>query len=238
MYGAILLFALLAQIPCDAQMYQQAIRFVPHKAKEASGFAISGYTVLDTAAGDINGDGFADIAIVLRDNDPQKKVADTTLTRSEPYNKNPFMLVVGIWDSVDNGYDRIVANDQFIPVLESNFLPAYNEKENNLSISKGVISITTTAFATMGTWNIRTSTLKFRLYGTCCRLIGAEITDTDRASGTMESVSANYQTGKVKFTTSTIGSTKEKITWKKLSGSAPPCLHEMVDALAFEPQIQ
>src|SRR5689334_5545751 len=66
------------------------------RAPNAAGFVPAGWTLLAERRGDLNGDGMADLALLLRMNDPANVVAVPRGDESRPFDTNPHWLLVAL----------------------------------------------------------------------------------------------------------------------------------------------
>jgi hypothetical protein len=210
---------------------------LPKRAASAEGFVPQGWLLEAQASGDLNGDEIADLALVLRQNDPKNVIENTELGES-PFNTNPRLLAVAFRSGPAGQYALQLANHTLIPRRENpSQADAFGEESGGIAIKRGGLEVTLQLFMTAGGWDMFTATHKFRYRNGRFELVGYDRSGVHRASGKTHDVSANYITRKMKLSTGHISSDDPaKVTWKTLPRRAPLTLDAIGDGLAFDPE--
>src|ERR1700712_4507125 len=89
---------------------------LPATAATAEGFAPAGWAVESRASGDLNGDGQADLVLVLRGRDPRLVIANSGMGEDH-VDTNPRVLAV-LFAQPGGGYRLVAQNHQLIPPME------------------------------------------------------------------------------------------------------------------------
>ncbi|MEO6393475.1 MAG: hypothetical protein ABIP75_16620 [Pyrinomonadaceae bacterium] len=164
---------------------------VARSGSAAKDFVPKGWMVEAMVKGDLNGDGKVDLAIKLIEQKSQG--ADPSVNEDRQR-----ALVVALADK-DGGYSRAAVSDGLLQCTGCGgafygVMPA----PANVSIAKGVLIVD----QDHGSRDVEKSTYKIRFDAATGRfiLIGLDITDRDRLTGDVTSISTNYLTG-VRITT-------------------------------------
>lgn len=239
-FTAFLLVGLIGSSLASAQPEEAplapAVRFpsLPERAASAAGFVPAGWVAEKEVRGDLNGDGVADLLLVLRMADSKNIVSNEELGIEE-LDTNPQMLVVAFANPGKNDFSLAVADHQLIPRREQpNQEPAFEDA----AIVQGKLRVTLNLFMTMGGWYSSKTTYTFRHQDGCFRMIGYDSEALRRNTGETESVSINYLTRKAKVTRGTLESDKTRESWQALKSSRLYCLAEIGDGLAFEAEVR
>ncbi|MDO4695036.1 MAG: hypothetical protein Q4A62_10555 [Eikenella sp.] len=169
----------------------------PAQAADLSALVPAGWKLDAGAEGDLNGDGRADAAIVVRGQDPAKIVRNEGLGASE-LDTNPRQLLVFLRDG--QGYK--------LAATQPNWLPPAGNAENaclqdpledgGIAIKDGRLTVTLHYWLSCGSWGVQNHAYTFRLEGQRFRLIGLEQVSYMRNSGEKTTVSTNYLSGRQK----------------------------------------
>jgi hypothetical protein len=207
------------------------------KAASAAGFVPQGWVLEGQASGDLNRDGIADLALVLRQNEP-KNVVEHSGLGERPLNTNPRILAVAFREGPAGDYILQAENHTLIPRREDPVqVDPFGDDNGGIAIERGGLNITLHLFMTAGGWDMFTATHKFQHRNNRFELSGYDRSSVHRASGKTNDISVNYLTGKMKLATGHIASDKPtKVTWKTLPRRSPPSLDELGDGLSFDPQ--
>lgn len=202
-------------------------------AATAEGFVPRGWGIEARATGDLDGDGDADLAMVLRSADPALVIDNDGL--GEPsFDTNPRILAVA-FAAPGGGYRLGVQNATYIarrtnPVQSDSF----SVDGDGFTILRGTLRVRQELFMSAGGWGKFNVTHTFRWQHGRLELIGLDRVYTQRNTGEMELVSINYSTGKVKLTTTRIDSDEETVRWKTLPDRRRISIDEMGDGLEFQ----
>lgn len=173
-----------------AQTFQYPV--LQSQVKEAKAFVPEGWTVLDSAFGDLNHDDVADVVMVIQKKDSIAKLIwdvneiDTMFYR-------PRMLIVATKDSIHQNYLLQLQHNTFIPIYTNRgeFDPYVS-----IDIKKGILVFQLSYGCTIGCWEMTGVTYKFRLKAGQFQLIGADQVTIHRSSGESSKYSINFLTGK------------------------------------------
>lgn len=152
-------------------------------------FVPAGWTVLDSAYGDLNKDAIKDAAIIIQHKDSVVLVngpEDTVITQ-------PRMLLILLQKPVENGFALAEQSNSFIMKHDN---PSMDDPYKKMAIKNGILEIKYYLFYTMGSWYVTNAAYKFRYQeGQFC-LIGADNYSFHRATEDFENYSYNFLTKK------------------------------------------
>ena len=203
---------------------------LPAAAADAAGFAPGGWRVEAQAQGDLSGDGLADLAIVLRMNDPANVLAHDGLG-DNPFDTNPRILAVAL--GVTGGGYRLAAQDHEL-IARRDYPTQSDPFEQELEIARGSLNVTVRLFMNAGGWGAGSSSFRFRWRDNALRLIGFDHLDVQRNSGCMTRLSINYLTGRVKRSSGRTDLDRESVRWSRVPVGALLPIDRIGDGLAFE----
>lgn len=208
---------------------------LPARGAGADAFAPPGWRVERQAQGDLNGDGEADLAFVLRMRDPANVVRHDSLGIN-PLDTNPRILGVAL--GVSPGNYRLVVQDRvLIPRHEyPNLSDPFGEEDSRFEIERGALHLSLYRFANAGGWDMGTTGFTFRWQQGALRLIGYDFTNVRRNSGCATSLSVNYPTRRARLSAGTIDSDAEQVRWRRLSAQPLRAIETIGDGLAFDPE--
>lgn len=170
-------------------------------------FVPTGWTVLDSAYGDLNKDGIKDAAIVIQHRDSISLVnslEDTVLTQ-------PRILLILLKNAAKNKFTLIEQSNSFILKHDNSIM---DDPYQGITIDKGILKIDFHLFYNMGSWYSTSSTYKFRFDGKTFLLIGADLSTIHRATLDYEDYSYNFLTKKKSYTKGNEQSGTKKTTLK------------------------
>lgn len=224
-----LCLAALAQ-PVVAGVPDAAVRFVP-----------KGWIGEAVATGDLNGDGRADTVLIVRQNDPARRITNDGLGASL-LDTNPRRLLV----LADKGgrLELAASSDTLIPPAgsEDNACLADPMEEGGIAIGRGALRVSMQNWLSCGSYGVTNRSYTLRLEGKRLRLIGYDRLDFSRSSGEGERLSVNYLTGRFSKTTGLVivgdQPDRPKTVWRRFSSppvhadglSADECLEVEIDA--------
>ena len=210
---------------------------IPIQAATAEGFAPTGWTVLKKVAGDLDGDGRADLALILQNEKQPQALSGFNEDGEQGRKFWPRVLVVALADTNGSTYHQRLANAAFVPPHQFRNLDDVLEGES-IAISKGVLSVSFRQFASMGTWSMGTTDYKFRYRNGAMALIGMERYTIHRASLDYSQTSINFLTHRASVTAGNDNEdtpTKPKTTWHRFDDQAPD-LATIGDGLDYWPE--
>ena len=207
---------------------------LPATAANAEGFVPSGWAIERRAGGDLNGDGAADLAFVLRMRDPANILSHDGLGNN-PFDTNPRIL--GVAFAAAGRYRLAVENNVLIPRRDfpTQEDPFFGE-DAEFSIAHGALRLSLYRFMNAGGWDMGPTTFTFRWQAGALRLIGYDFVNVQRNSGRMTSLSINYLTRRVRTATGNVGSDAEQVRWTRLRPAPLPTIEQIGDGLEFDPE--
>jgi hypothetical protein len=208
---------------------------LPRQATAAEGLVPSGWTLEAKVEGDLNGDGKADLALVLHATDPKNVVANPDGFGPDSLDTNPRILAVAFARA--GGYELALENHALIPRRTDPVLddPFDSTAASGLEVARGTLRLRLGVFASAGSWSMSTTAMTFRWQNGRFELIGYDTTETNRGSGEITGLSINYVTRRAKRTEGTIESDAETARWETLPRRPLLSLDEVGDGLAFDP---
>lgn len=173
-------------------------------------FVPAGWTILDSAFGDLNKDGIKDAAIVIQHRDSISMVNsldDTVLTQ-------PRILIVLFKSAANNKFTLTEQSNSFILKHDNSIM---DDPYQGITIDKGILKIDFHLFYNMGSWYSTSSTYKFRFDRKTFVLIGADLSTIHRATLDYEDYSYNFLSKKRSYTKGNDQSGTKKTTLKTVA---------------------
>jgi len=226
---------LLGPSPALADFGQAPAASFPKLVPSASspeGFLQEGLKLEQVSKDDLDGDAVADLAMVIRMDDPKNVLKDPDDPERAPLDTNPRMIAIATADKGGSGYRLATVNTSLIPRLEDANM---NDPFVRLSIDKGVMRLVLEQSMNAGSWSSSNITFVFRKGLQEMSLIGYDRTDLHRASGEMTETSVNFLTGRQQRSVGNIDSEKKATTWKQLPKKPLETLGMMGDGFSFDP---
>ena len=185
------------------------------------------------AGGDLDGDGKADFALVLRNSNPANVIADSVC--EERFDTNPRILLV-LLAQPDGRYRMVGKSHELIPRRENPCQVDPFSDPGQIAIERGTLRLDLERMMSAGGWDAGTTTFKWRWRDGAMRLIGFDYSNVQRNTGALSLLSVNYLTGRVKVTTGNVGTDRDKVRWTALRTRLAPTLEGMGDGLMFDPE--
>jgi hypothetical protein len=203
-------------------------------ASTAEAFVPAGWRIESQKSGDLNGDGRSDVVLVLRDADPHNVVDARERGGPQNYDTNPRIIVVA-FAAAAGGYDLALENHTLVgrtaePSAQDPLDPN-GVQAGGVEIRKGTLQLTLGYFA----GNMGRKTYTFRAHNGHFELIGYDSIDVDRSSGTIDQVSANFSTRRMKHSGGKISDDADKVTWTTLPAKPLLTVEQIGDGLDFQP---
>lgn len=216
----------------SAEIVVPPVRYpvLPVSAAGAEGFAPRGWRVEAQAQGDLSGDGRADLALVLRMNDPANILAHDGLG-DNPFDTNPRILAVAL--GVPGGGYRLAAQDHAL-IARRDYPTQSDPFEGEFAIARGSLNVTVRLFMSAGGWDASSAGFRFSWRDNGLRLIGYDYRSVQRNSGCMTGLSINYLTGRVRRSSGRTDMDRETIGWSRVPVRALLPIDRIGDGLAFE----
>lgn len=206
---------------------------LPGTAATEQGFVPKGWRIEARAAGDLDGDGKPDSALVLRATDPANVVDEPMC--EERLDTNPRILAV-LLAKPDGGYRLAGETHELIPRRDNGCQVDPFSDPGQIAIEAGTLRVDLERMMSAGGWDMGTTTFKWRWSGGAVRLAGFDYSNVVRNSGALTLVSVNYLTGRAKISTGNVGTDREKVRWTRLRRRGAPTLVNIGDGLAFDPE--
>ncbi|MGA9583013.1 MAG: hypothetical protein WBR13_13700 [Allosphingosinicella sp.] len=203
---------------------------LPAEAATAEAFVPKGWTIETRAGGDLDGDARADLALVLRSQDPANVIPQEMCGKE--LDTNPSILAI-LLANPGGGY-RLAVEDHGLLARRDDAcrLDGYT----GIAIERGILRIDFERMMSAGGWDMGSTAFKWRWRDGALRLIGFDYSNVKRNTGAMSQLSINYLTGRVKISTGHIGTDREKVRWTKMRSPSAPTLGEVGDGLMFDPE--
>lgn len=196
------IFASVVLCVASASAYASDVQ-LPQRASSAEGFVPAGWRLHAQASGDLDGDGRADLALVIQNTDPANIHHNTNGLGAPSWDENPRVLIVALADG--NGFRRVAQASGFVPSVTNPVMDDPFAQDgivaSGMAIKDRVLSMQFGFWASAGTWSMFTKQWKLRwqVQRGCHRqctpamyLIGFDYSHLHRGSGGMREVSVNY----------------------------------------------
>lgn len=197
------------------------------QAKDINNFIPNNWKLLDSAQGDLNKDKQTDLALILQYKDSisiVNKDDDSIVTQ-------PRILIILLYDPTTNQYQLEEKSNSFILYHDD---PNMEDPYQDISINSGILKIDFSFFMFSGGWGMYHNSYKFRFQDTSFVLIGADESYVHRATGESEDRSYNFLTKKVKVSTGTISSDKQKVIWRTIDLKEQKTLKTFKEPFSWE----
>lgn len=196
---------------------------VQRTASGAAGFVPTGWTIIARRQGDLNGDGAADLVLLLRMADPANILSITSGDQRVPFDTNPHWLLVAFAER--GGYRLVSQNRDFFPRPQVPFTGDVPPNEDTIRLERGSLVV---FFEYLRGW----ARYRFRWQGGVMRLTGYD--DSGVAGGCVLTTSINYLTGRARLGAGLISSNRGRTAWRRVQGPTPPDL-DQIDLAEFFP---
>ena len=175
----------------------ETITFIPNcEGSSLEELIPSGWKILDNKTGDLNQDGFQDLAFVIQDTDPDAFSLNDGFG-GDTLDLNPRLLEI-YFGSESGVLKRVLQSDQFIIRKDS---PTMDEPFAGLEITeKGILEVQFHIWHSAGSWFTSNHTYKFRYQDNQFALIGYDWVEAHRASGDTKDYSINFLAKKMEIT--------------------------------------
>ena len=191
----------------------------------------AGWTVLDSAMGDLDGDGSDDAVLVLEAATPVRRVAEGGMCAGE-LTVTPRRLLVLRRDPA--GFVPVAVTDRLVPPQDDVDVPCREDpyrEGGGVTIARGALRVALRFWTSAGSWGVSGVTFILRLEAGRMRLIGTEAWDFMRNSGARREASTNFLTGRRTRTTGLNefepAAARPVVAWSRLARRAPLYLEDL-----------
>ena len=201
--------------------------FIKSTGRSVLDFVPAGWTILDSAYGDMNKDGAKDAGIIIQCKDSillVNSLEDTVLTQ-------PRMLLILFNKPTDNSYALTEQSNSFILKHDN---PTMDDPYQGLTINNGILELKFHLFYNMGSWYVTNAVYKFRYQQGQFVLIGADNSSFHRATHDFEDYSYNFLTKKRALTKGNDNKRTKKTSWKPLNISELKTLKSFSEPFTWE----
>jgi hypothetical protein len=233
------LAALLCAIPATAQELRiPKVRYpaLPARGATAAGFVPTGWRIDRRAEGDLDGDGRADLALVLRDTDRRNVIANSGFGERR-FDTNPRLLMILLAVRDGRGYRLALTNHSLIARRDNpSQMDPFAPGESKMRIVRRTLKIQLQRFMSAGGADAGPTSFTFRWQGDTLRLIGFEMSNVQRMTGETSSVSIDYLTRRMRLGSGRIEDDADRVRWKTLPPRPLLTIDAVGDALEFDPE--
>jgi len=201
---------------------------LPSTGRSAADFAPAGWRVETQASGELNGDGVADLAIVLLgpgDVDPDRPPRTGS---AAPINPNPRILAVAFGRRV-GGYEVALRNGEFLPRQT----PPNGLSVGYMLFGEGSLDARGGRLRVIFEYTRGHRTFSFRWRDRAFRLIGYDSAGVE--AGCLHHLSINFLTRRARLMAAYIDRDEELVRWRRLPSRPLPTLQQIGDGEEFDP---
>lgn len=167
---------------------------ISQQAPTLQKFIPGDWKILDVDMGDLNKDGYPDIAFVITN----ENQCDTPEPENPDFKVCPRLLGIAFWDNEKQTFVLKEQTNNFIKSADSSTM---DEPFEGITIRKGSLQIDFHYWYSMGTWYTTNDRYIFRYQNDHFELIGFAEDTTHRATLETTQISVNYSTKQIILTT-------------------------------------
>jgi len=219
----------------DANVQLPPVRYpeFPRTGRASKDFVPAAWAIERESRGDLNGDGRADIVLVLREQDPAKRIT-RPLRPDEPMDSNARMLVVLVAQG-EGSFALGVANHTLIPRWTEPFDDDPLFDPEDVGIANGALHISLTLLAA-GAEGRFSYTLRWQDGG--LKLIGYDYEAVQRGPGDIDALSVNYLSGRAKRSHGKLHGPPAKDVWTTIPAAPLLDIAQIGNGQQFEPRLR
>lgn len=220
-----------AQSEEDVGLPAVAVPRLPAEADRLEDFVPPGWRVETAVRGDLDRDGRADLAFVLRTARPVEATTPYGMSAGLPFDSSPRLLAAALFVPGD-GYRLGLQTDRLIPRPYTPVQDGWMFEEGSLEIERGALVVR------LGHLESSAGTRSFRLRWQegAFRLIGYDLTDVHRYSHCTNTISINYLTLRIRTTHADDGESPERRSWRRLAPRPLLAADQIGDGMEFDPE--
>ncbi len=196
---------------------------MPRQAATAEGFVPARWRLEAHASGDLNGDGVADLALVI--------AASEDVTAATP---RPRILAMAT-GRPGGGYVLAAENHTLVPPQAGNDAddPINGIMSGDVEIRNGALVVSLGRFSSIGSWEMGTSSFTFRYRDRRLMLVGYDNLSVNRGTSAISGTSVNYLTRRVRHKQGTTETDRETVSGGQLRPGPLLRLQDVGDGPAF-----
>lgn len=174
------------------------------------------WILISKAEGDINNDGYNDLAFVIQSTYKRNIYKNKGEPGSKTIDLNPRIFAIYFKDPISGKYNLRIQKDRFILIKDS---PIMEEPFEDMKINnKGVLIIYFNIWYNAGSWSAVRHIYKFKLYNNKFKLIGYDRNELIRNTGETTDYSYNFLTNKMKISKGNVSNDEpDSIIWKNIN---------------------
>jgi hypothetical protein len=198
---------------------------IPATGVRAEDFAPPGWTIETRAAGDLNGDGAADVALVLLGPDGPSEPP-----RGEAWLETGARRIFAIaFARPVGGYALAVRSAALLPRKR----PPNGASQGWMLFEEGSVGVARRRLRVRFEYTRGHTTFTFRHEGGALRLIGYDSAGVE--GGCLHSLSINFLTRRARLLAGWVDREEQAVRWRRLPARPPVTLEEIGEGEAFDP---
>lgn len=189
-----------------------------------------GWSILDSASGDLNTDRYDDVVLVLQLKDTVEIVEKSEI-EGDTVSTQPRVLLIMMYNSTTLAYDLVQYSETFILQHDN---PNMDDPFEDVSIRNSILQLEFRIFMHSGSWTSSHHIYRFIYKDGEFVLSEAVNLSVHRASGETVKQNFNFSTGKVKIVKGNNSNNREKVEWRKIKTKVRKKLRTFVQPFTWE----